>query len=188
MVNRRTKADCSPEEWAAYLAYHREYRQKNNEKVRAQRREYSKRQDVKEKRRARDADPSRAAKRREYAQTESAKLRAKELYNAKKSTPEKWAKRLASQRERRTGFTQELASKLFALQGGACAICGKPFDKEKKIASDHCHQSGKPRGLLCHYCNTMEGMLKKLNISPSEFAKRLEHYLLHPPASGLSQA
>ena len=37
-------------------------------------------------------------------------------------------------------------------QNGCCAICG--IFKGNKLVIDHCHQSKKIRGLLCHSCNT----------------------------------
>lgn len=44
---------------------------------------------------------------------------------------------------------------LFSEQDGKCAICLKPLvfgDKETSV--DHCHKTGKVRGLLCFSCNT----------------------------------
>lgn len=57
---------------------------------------------------------------------------------------------------------------LEAAQGGVCAICGKPetsLDKRRpgftrKLAVDHCHTTGKVRGLLCGLCNAALGQLK----------------------------
>ena len=37
-------------------------------------------------------------------------------------------------------------------QGPACAICGRPQGK-KKLAEDHCHETGRRRGKLCSRCN-----------------------------------
>ncbi|QCU78667.1 hypothetical protein E7744_11295 [Citricoccus sp. SGAir0253] len=47
---------------------------------------------------------------------------------------------------------------MFELQGGVCAICGKPetvmrFGKLKTLSVDHNHVTGAPRGLLCQGCN-----------------------------------
>ena len=45
---------------------------------------------------------------------------------------------------------------LFEKQGGICAICGNPPGK-KALYVDHCHTTGKIRGLLCGHCNSMLG-------------------------------
>lgn len=50
-------------------------------------------------------------------------------------------------------------------QGGVCAICRNPEthkrgNKIKDLAVDHCHKTGKVRGLLCSDCNTGIGKLK----------------------------
>ena len=43
-------------------------------------------------------------------------------------------------------------------QHGLCAICGKPPKKNKVLAVDHSHVTGKVRGLLCKRCNFMLGL------------------------------
>ena len=46
-------------------------------------------------------------------------------------------------------------------QGGGCAICGTTdTGKRKAFAVDHCHTTGKVRGLLCSNCNTGIGNLR----------------------------
>lgn len=40
-------------------------------------------------------------------------------------------------------------------QDGKCAIC----QQAKRLVVDHCHATGKIRGLLCHHCNTGIGLL-----------------------------
>ena len=46
-------------------------------------------------------------------------------------------------------------------QGGGCAICGITVDPtHKQLSVDHCHNSGKVRGLLCTLCNTALGSFK----------------------------
>lgn len=44
------------------------------------------------------------------------------------------------------------------LQGCRCAICGTHED-ERPLVVDHCHQTGKVRGLLCQPCNGALGIL-----------------------------
>ena len=64
----------------------------------------------------------------------------------------------------RYGIKKEDYDKLFANQNGCCAICGtaNPSAKSKKhkyFSVDHCHQTGKVRGLLCATCNSAIGLL-----------------------------
>jgi Recombination endonuclease VII len=41
---------------------------------------------------------------------------------------------------------------ILAEQGGVCAACQAP-PSSQRLQVDHCHRSGKRRGLLCGYCN-----------------------------------
>jgi Recombination endonuclease VII len=54
---------------------------------------------------------------------------------------------------------QEARHRLLKEQNGLCAICGNK-ESERRLALDHCHDTGKIRGLLCGTCNTGIGMLK----------------------------
>lgn len=57
------------------------------------------------------------------------------------------------------GITLDLWEALFKSQGNRCAICRSPDPKYKgkTWATDHCHTTGKVRGILCHHCNHMLG-------------------------------
>lgn len=60
------------------------------------------------------------------------------------------------------GITVEEYNSLMKKQKNVCAICGlKP---EKYLAVDHCHKSGKVRGLLCRKCNSAIGLLDDSSI------------------------
>jgi hypothetical protein len=54
---------------------------------------------------------------------------------------------------------------VLAEQGGVCAICKKPETNRsngpnpKRLSVDHCHETGKARGLLCNNCNRAIGLL-----------------------------
>lgn len=48
-------------------------------------------------------------------------------------------------------------------QNNNCAICGKRNESNAKselfpLCVDHCHETSKVRGLLCHNCNVLLGM------------------------------
>ena len=56
---------------------------------------------------------------------------------------------------------------MYARQGGACKVCQryiKPAlsgaSRADTAAIDHCHTTGKVRGLLCTQCNTGLGLFK----------------------------
>jgi Autographiviridae endonuclease VII len=53
------------------------------------------------------------------------------------------------------GMTIEAYEALEQQQGGVCAICeGPPLGRAIRLHVDHCHETGRVRGLLCGKCNT----------------------------------
>ena len=42
---------------------------------------------------------------------------------------------------------------ILASQNNVCAICNKPCPTGNRLSIDHCHSTGKIRGLLCTKCN-----------------------------------
>ena len=59
------------------------------------------------------------------------------------------------------GLTPETYMDLLKKHNGVCGICGNPnYHDGKALFVDHCHSSGKVRGLLCSRCNIMLGMAK----------------------------
>jgi hypothetical protein len=60
---------------------------------------------------------------------------------------------------KRYGLTAEQHDAMLKKQHGLCAICLKPPSSTKKRTNilhvDHCHVTGKVRGLLCARCNVM---------------------------------
>ena len=51
------------------------------------------------------------------------------------------------------GLNWAAFNELMAQQDNCCAICKKPLDEYSKTRVDHCHTTGKVRGILCHGCN-----------------------------------
>lgn len=76
------------------------------------------------------------------------------------------------------GVTKEKYQEMLDSQNGVCAICKtKPnFDKlKKRFAIDHCHTTGKVRGLLCDPCNRGIGFLRddpNILLSATEYLAR----------------
>ena len=56
-------------------------------------------------------------------------------------------------RYRKYGITGEDVAVFLLNQSGACVGCGVVFTNEVPFVIDHCHESGKVRGLLCRECN-----------------------------------
>jgi hypothetical protein len=60
--------------------------------------------------------------------------------------------------KKKYGITIEQYDQMFDDQGGVCAIC-KNTQTKKRLAVDHCHDTGQVRGLLCDKCNRAIGLL-----------------------------
>ena len=85
------------------------------------------------------------------------------VYDRLWSINNKLAKRtsILKSRSKKFGLTYEEYQNLINVQNNQCAICKKTEKEEKRaLAIDHCHSSGKIRGLLCHMCNRMLGMAR----------------------------
>lgn len=54
----------------------------------------------------------------------------------------------------RYGMTPAAVDQMLVSQGGKCALCPKELSKP---CVDHCHNTGRVRGLLCHQCNIRLG-------------------------------
>lgn len=77
---------------------------------------------------------------------------------------------------RRYGITLDDYNKMRKDQNYSCAICGRHEDKVKgkvgvrPLHIDHCHTTGKVRGLLCGRCNTS---LERFEL----YSKEMEEYI-----------
>lgn len=68
--------------------------------------------------------------------------------------------------QRKYGISLIEYSQMFMTQGGKCAIChsesgGTRNGNSKALAVDHCHTTGRVRGLLCEACNQGIGKFKE---------------------------
>lgn len=78
----------------------------------------------------------------------------------------KWQLRLTEY-----GVTQEMFYDMLTDQNGRCKICCDEFVKEPHV--DHCHSTGRVRGLLCSRCNTALGLAR----DSTEILTRMIAYL-----------
>jgi hypothetical protein len=66
--------------------------------------------------------------------------------------------RKAEKLQLRYGLTYEQWEKMREAENYSCMICGiTEAEIDKKLDVDHCHSSGKVRGILCNPCNNMLG-------------------------------
>lgn len=102
----------------------------------------------------------------EYRKVHRDRIRKKkqEYYTAKPEVQKSIYLRL------KYNLTIEQYTSMLETQNHKCASCGSDsveHDRYKNLCVDHCHKSGKVRGLLCHPCNTAIGAAR-------ENTKRLE--------------
>jgi hypothetical protein len=87
--------------------------------------------------------------------------RCKNRDMARRRDPEqarKWARNYRL--KRLFGITSEAWDEMFAAQGKRCAICGTDAEPTKGWTTDHCHDAGHVRGILCNGCNAGLGHFK----------------------------
>lgn len=137
----------------------------NKERLREYQREYTK------KYRAENREKTRAACREWY-------LRNREI-QVKRSRDNYYEKRL-KYLEKKYNLPVNGYEKLFAAQGGTCAICAAmvPGGRYEMFHVDHDHATGAVRGLLCNSCNHLLGNARD-NV---ETLRAAAAYLTQPPA------
>ena len=76
------------------------------------------------------------------------------------------------------GMTEADYRFMLEFQNNSCAICKTitPTGKWKVFAVDHCHKTGKVRGLLCNECNRGMGLLKDDAFLLRKAAEYLDNY------------
>ncbi|MBX9682128.1 MAG: endonuclease VII domain-containing protein [Gemmataceae bacterium] len=75
-----------------------------------------------------------------------------------------WTRRRWSKLKAKYGITKDQYLEMHASQDGKCAICGRSEQQfwrgeRLQLCVDHCHKTGKIRGLLCKRCNIGLGHL-----------------------------
>ena len=105
-----------------------------------------------------------AAYQLEY-RTRSPEIRAKRKQQAAEWRQSHLVRSRAAERKRRLqkeyGMTVKAWDALFQQQGHQCAICKTPeLNPKGQWHTDHCHVTGRVRGILCSACNQALGLMK----------------------------
>lgn len=70
------------------------------------------------------------------------------------------------------GLTIQQYEEMLQQQNSVCAICAEKCISGKRLAVDHCHETGKVRQLLCRRCNQSMG---KFNDDPVLLQKVVDY-------------
>lgn len=100
-----------------------------------------------------DNEKNKACKRR-FNQSEEGKAYKHGWYVKNKN------RAIASVFKKKYGISLSDYEALLERQNGVCAICRRTCKSGRNLAVDHCHETGKVRGLLCLECNRGIGALK----------------------------
>lgn len=118
----------------------------------------------------------RAARQREYRAKDREKTNAEHRAYAKlyrKKYPEKQkAQDYRAHLMKNYSITPEEVDALIAQQEEKCLLCGIPLGLAKRTLYhiDHCHETGKVRGILCNKCNRGLGFF---NDSPAKLRRAI---------------
>lgn len=77
---------------------------------------------------------------------------------------------------RKFGITIEEFHSMLQDQGSRCKACGGNADMGYGFHVDHCHSTGRIRGILCHGCNTALGLVRE---SPDRLRKLADYLELN---------
>lgn len=78
----------------------------------------------------------------------------------KKENPDRHYKMVRKANLSKYGITIEEYERIFEQQDGKCKICDNVANGKGRLHVDHCHDTGKVRGLLCSSCNIGLGLFK----------------------------
>lgn len=108
---------------------------------------------------------------KKYYETNKEAINARSKRNYEKSKEFLLVKHRHHVLKSRYGITMEDYYQMLAHQENRCAICN--IEATKTLDVDHCHETGKVRGLLCNNCNRGIGHLK----DNSEMLRKAADYI-----------
>ncbi len=111
-----------------------------------------------------------------------ARVKMRRITPPKPQGPERFARQRRQNLKKNFGITPEQYDVMLQLQHGRCAICRAENNhragsgRVQNFAVDHCHDTGRIRGLLCGSCNIGLGRFKDNPNFLMEAAAYLERY------------
>ncbi len=116
----------------------------------------------------------------DYYRNNKSEIRKRQRLNYIKNRDRIAEHRMEKRLKRKYGIDTETYQKMLAEQDNRCAICRKDFlQKKKKVWNrndeptvDHCHKTGKVRGILCRRCNLLLSTIEDNN-----FVQKANQYL-----------
>jgi RNA polymerase subunit RPABC4/transcription elongation factor Spt4 len=138
-----------------------EWRDKNRARVRATDNEWRKN----------NIEKARASERKWYYKNREKKLAAGRIRYHKTKEIKKW-----QTITRKYNLTKDDFDKLFESQGKRCPICWTSEFTQWTLNVDHCHVSGKVRGILCNKCNLGLGAFDE---NPDTMSRAIDYVALH---------
>jgi hypothetical protein len=78
---------------------------------------------------------------------------------------------------RKHGLSIEQYEEMLNKNNNSCWICSTYFIKKSDAKIDHCHDTGKVRGILCNHCNASLGFAKDNIDNLHRMIKYLKHEL-----------
>jgi hypothetical protein len=79
--------------------------------------------------------------------------------------------------KKKYGITVEQYNQMLDEQNHVCKICKQVCKSGKRLAVDHCHETGLVRGLLCAKCNTNLGRIEDYLRNPDSWDSYLNSSL-----------
>ena len=134
---------------AKCCAYQQKWRENNVDKVKEYKQEYN----------ANNQDKRRESKRK-WDAANAERLKQHRAMNKKDAA--------LSHLKRKYGLTEEGFLQMLAAQNNACNICKKPLaatilGKHKSV--EHCHKTGRIRGIVCQRCNMFMSFIDQDNFN-----------------------
>ena len=158
--SRRRREAANPELKERHLASARESQERNREERKGYMRDYYVKKPEKFPRRTPEQQAEHNARRREKYAADAAYRKA--MKEKVKAWQERNPHMRKGQRLRKFNLTLPEFQAMLESQGGKCLICGYSDTSNPKHFPfvDHCHTTGKVRGLLCSNCNHGLGHFK----------------------------